>query len=81
MTMLPEAPAFLALYYGPDSPMGYARPGDGCGWYLIDRKSHCMIDVRGPFETEAAALETGRVRTAARAEAWAERQARHRSQG
>ena len=66
MTMLPEAPAFLALYYGPDSPMGYARPGDGYGWYLIDRMSRCMIAVRGPFETEALALLAGEDRVAAR---------------
>ena len=69
MTMLPEAPAFLALYYGPDSRMGYARPGDGYGWYLIDRMSRCVIAVRGPFETEALALEAGRERVAARAAA------------
>ncbi len=81
MTMLPEAPAFLALYYGPDSPMGYARPGDGYGWYLIDRMSRCMIAVRGPFETEALALETGRERVAVRAAAWADRRAGRRNQG
>lgn len=81
MTMLPEAPAILALYYGPDSPMGYACPGDGYGWYLIDRMSRCVINVRGPFETEALALEAGREGVAARAAAWAEGRARRRSEG
>jgi hypothetical protein len=67
MTMLPEAPAIVALYYGPDSPMGYARPSDGYGWFLIDRESRCLIHVRGPFETEEEALAHGRERVATRA--------------
>lgn len=67
MTMMPEAPAFIALYYGPDSPMADARPGDGYGWYLLDRMSRCVIHVRGPFESEAQALRAGQDRIAERA--------------
>lgn len=67
MTMLPEAPAFLAFLHSPEQPLAYARPGDGYGWYLIDRMSRCVIHVRGPFESEAQALRAGQDRVAERA--------------
>lgn len=76
MTMMPEAPAIVAWLYSPEQPLAHARPGDGYGWYLIDRESRCVIHVGGPFETEAAALAMEQERQAARAAAYAARTAR-----
>lgn len=71
MTMLPEAPAIAAYLHSPERPLAYTRPGDGYGWFLIDRESRCLIHVRGPFETKEEVLAVGRERQASRTATYA----------
>jgi hypothetical protein len=82
MTMLPEAPGFLAFEHTPATPLAYLRyTGDPSqfGWYLIERLSRCLIDVSGPHASEVEAQEEARTRAAARAAAQAARAARRRA--
>ena len=79
MTMLPGAPGFLVIEHTLATPLAYLRfAGDpnAFGWYVIERRSPCIVNVRGPFASEAAAREAGRLTGAAWAEAAAARRAR-----
>ncbi|MBF8291063.1 MAG: hypothetical protein HW391_2031 [Chloroflexi bacterium] len=59
MTMMPEPPGFLVYEHARTAPLGYARPGDDFGWFVMARMSRCVVNVRGPFATEADASAAG----------------------
>jgi hypothetical protein len=82
MTMLPEAPGCLAFEHTPETPLAYlSYTGDPSrfGWYLIERHSRCLVNVSGPYASEAAAEEAARALILALADAAATRLARLRA--
>ncbi len=78
---LPEAPGVLLFEHTQATPLAflrYTRDPGRFGWYLIERRSRCLVNVSGPYEGRAAAGEAARTLAATWAEAAAARQARLR---